>query len=97
MPIRRQVTGPAFSFSYRTNFSLPTKLLGFELPGPNHYGVAHLFLPREESHHAVIEAAYEMATAEEGLSIIGWRDVPVYSSVLAHVRRRYGEALADFL
>jgi len=56
--------------------------LGFELPERNHYGVAQLFLPRDTSLHAMIEDAYEEATRQEGLEILGWRDVPVDSSIL---------------
>jgi glutamate synthase (NADPH/NADH) large chain len=56
--------------------------LGFDLPAPNYYGVAHLFMPQEQGHCHAIEAAYAMAAEQEGLSIIGWRDVPVDSSIL---------------
>ncbi|MFT7571697.1 MAG: glutamate synthase (NADPH/NADH) large chain [Paracoccaceae bacterium] len=63
-------------------FAAEMKALGFDLPEPNHYGVAHLFMPRDADHRKTIEAAYEMSTVQEGLKIIGWRDVPVDSSVL---------------
>ena len=56
--------------------------LGFELPARNHYGVAQLFMPRDTGLHAMIEEAYEEATRQEGLEILGWRDVPVDSSIL---------------
>ena len=63
-------------------FAAEAQALGFELPPPNHYGVAHLFMPHDEDHRAKIEAAYEASAKQEGLEIIGWRDVPVDSSVL---------------
>ena len=63
-------------------FAAETKTLGFELPAPNYYGVAHLFMPQDDGQRTAIEAAYEMAADMEGLSIIGWRDVPVDSSIL---------------
>ena len=63
-------------------FAAEAKSLGFDLPAPNHYGVAHLFMPRDAVHRQTIEAAYEMSTIQEGLKVIGWRDVPVDSSVL---------------
>jgi glutamate synthase (NADPH/NADH) large chain len=63
-------------------FADEAKRLGFDLPAPNHYGVAQLFMPRDAARHAVIEAAYELAAEQEGLSILGWRDVPVNSSIL---------------
>ena len=63
-------------------FAAEAKALGFDLPEPNHYGVAHLFMPRDDNHRAAIEEAYEAAAREEGLEILGWRDVPVDSSIL---------------
>ena len=63
-------------------FAAETKALGFDLPKPIITGVAHLFMPRDTGHRQTIEAAYEMSTIQEGLKIIGWRDVPVDSSVL---------------
>ena len=63
-------------------FAAEVEKLGFDLPNPNHYGVAQLMLPRDAAHHATVEAAYEMAAKQEGLSILGWRDVPVESSIL---------------
>ncbi len=63
-------------------FAAEVEKLGFTLPEPNHYGVAQLFMPRDTSLHAGIEEAYEAATQQEGLKILGWRDVPVDSSIL---------------
>ena len=63
-------------------FAAETEALGFELPEPNHYGVAQLFTPRDESLRGSIEAAYEDAARQEGLEVIGWRDVPVDTEVL---------------
>ena len=56
--------------------------LGFKLPQPNHYGVAHLFLPRDPAQQALVEAAYQAAAEQESMAILGWRDVPVDSSIL---------------
>jgi len=63
-------------------FQAEVEKLGFTLPAPNHYGVAQLFMPREEKYHAIIEEAYQTATRQEGLEVLGWRDVPVDSSIL---------------
>ena len=63
-------------------FADEAKALGFELPEPGHYGVAQLFTPRDESLRGVIETAYENAARQEGLEVIGWRDVPVNTDVL---------------
>ncbi|HUR43435.1 MAG TPA: glutamate synthase subunit alpha, partial [Aestuariivirga sp.] len=58
------------------------KRLGFELPAPQHYGVAFLFMPREPVYRQDIERIWWETAREEGLKVIGWRDVPVDSSVL---------------
>ncbi len=63
-------------------FAAEAQLLGFTLPKPNHYGVAHLFMPRNDEYRSAIEAAYEAAAIQEGLKVIGWRDVPVDSTIL---------------
>ena len=63
-------------------FAAEVKQLGFDLPAPHHYGVAQLFMPRDTSLHATIEAAYQAAAEREGLSILGVRDVPVDSAIL---------------
>jgi glutamate synthase (NADPH/NADH) large chain len=63
-------------------FAAEVEGLGFSLPAPNHYGVAHLFLPRDTAQQALIETAYQAAAEQEGMSILGWRDVPVDSSIL---------------
>ena len=56
--------------------------LGFDLPKPGHYGIAQLFTPQEAADRKIVEDAYEAAVASEGLTVLGWRDVPVDSSVL---------------
>ncbi|MFN0194699.1 MAG: glutamate synthase subunit alpha, partial [Aestuariivirga sp.] len=65
-------------------FSAEAKRLGFELPAPQHYGVAYLFLPREAVYRQDIERIWWETTREEGLKVLGWRDVPVDSSVLGY-------------
>ncbi|MBC8038877.1 MAG: glutamate synthase subunit alpha, partial [Rhizobiales bacterium] len=58
------------------------KRLGFELPAPQHYGVAFLFMPREPVYRQDIERIWWETAREEGLKVLGWRDVPVDSTVL---------------
>ena len=65
-------------------FSEEAKRLGFELPAPQSYGVAHLFMPRETVYRQDIERIWWETTREEGLKVLGWRDVPVDSSVLGY-------------
>ena len=56
--------------------------LGFTLPEAGRYGVAFLFLPRDEQTRATIERKWEEVLGAEGLEVLGWRDVPVDSSQL---------------
>jgi glutamate synthase domain-containing protein 1 len=48
---------------------------GFELPPL--YGVAVCFLPREQTRRAELERLLEQTAADEGQTVLGWRDVPV--------------------
>ncbi len=63
-------------------FAAEAEQIGFSLPAPGHYGVAQLFMPRDEGQHKLIEDAYQTAADQEGLEILGWRNVPVDSSIL---------------
>ncbi|WP_119391935.1 glutamate synthase large subunit [Taklimakanibacter lacteus] len=60
------------------------KRLGFALPAPQHYAVGHLFLPREPVYRQDIERIWWETAREEGLKVLGWRDVPVDETVLGH-------------
>ncbi|WP_062202407.1 glutamate synthase large subunit [Demequina salsinemoris] len=51
------------------------EVVGFELPAAGEYGVGIAFLTPG---NAGVEAAlFEQACAEEGVTVLGWRDVPV--------------------
>jgi glutamate synthase (NADPH/NADH) large chain len=52
------------------------------LPAPGDYGVGMLFLPQPETTRAHCQALLEHIIAEEGQTLIGWRDVPVNNSGL---------------
>ncbi len=57
--------------------------LGFELPAPGEYGVGFLFMPREPALvRQEIEQIWWETAREEGLKVLGWRDVPADNSVL---------------
>ena len=51
--------------------------LGFELPAEGEYAVGMVFLPRHELTQAACLAAFDKVTQEEGLPVLGWRDLPV--------------------
>src|SRR6478735_3939357 len=55
---------------------------GFELPQANAYAVGTAFLPGGEDEVAKTRRRIEEIAAEEGLSVLGWREVPVDSSML---------------
>ncbi len=55
---------------------------GIELPAPGEYGVGFCFLPREPASRYACEREIERAIWAEGQVLLGWRDVPVDSSVL---------------
>jgi glutamate synthase (NADPH/NADH) large chain len=49
---------------------------GKSLPKPGKYAVAMCFLPRDEKARAYAINRFEHVVAQEGQSMIGWRDVP---------------------
>jgi len=50
---------------------------GVELPAPDEYGVAMVFLPKETASRLACEQELERAVRDEGQVVLGWRDVPV--------------------
>ncbi len=56
--------------------------LGFKLPAPGHYAVGVLFLPHDAGWRREIMDTYAEVAAREGMTIIGWRDVPTDNSTL---------------
>jgi glutamate synthase (NADPH) large chain len=61
--------------------------LGFDLPAPGAYGVGMTFLPVEKHARLQCEGILERIVREEGLSLLGWRDMPVYASATGRVAR----------
>jgi glutamate synthase (NADPH/NADH) large chain len=57
--------------------------LGFALPSAGEYAVGVIFMPKDGALRAAIEKVVEAVIAEEGLSLIGWRDVPTDNSCLS--------------
>ncbi|MEP9349244.1 glutamate synthase large subunit [Xanthobacter sp. KR7-225] len=63
-------------------FMKEAERLGFTLPEPGKYAVGHIFMPRDPAGREIVRATFERVLAEEGLSLIGWRDVPTDNSSL---------------
>jgi glutamate synthase (NADPH/NADH) large chain len=57
----------------------------FSLPPAGEYGVAMLFLPKDVGHRSAIEKLLVEDFTAEGMSVLGWRNVPVQSSILGQV------------
>ena len=63
-------------------FAAKAAELGFALPAPGDYAIGVMFMPRDVEARQTIEKIIEEITVAEGQVFLGWRDVPVDSSVL---------------
>ncbi len=61
--------------------------LGIELPAPGYYGVAMVFTSPEAPDRTSARHVLERIVREEGLTILGWRDVPTDNSSLGNTAR----------
>jgi glutamate synthase domain-containing protein 1 len=68
-------------------FARECEKLGFALPEPGKYGVGMIFLPVEKHPRLQCEGILERIVREEGLTVLGWRDTPVYASAIGRVAR----------
>ncbi len=50
--------------------------VGLDVPAGGGYGVAMTFLPRDAPSRVAAVAFFERILADEGLALLGWRDVP---------------------
>jgi len=68
-------------------FARECEKLGFTLPDPGTYAVGMTFLPVEKHPRLQCEGILERIVREEGLTLLGWRDTPVYASAIGRVAR----------
>src|SRR5208282_2505346 len=68
-------------------FARECEKLGFALPKAGTYGVGMTFLPVEKHQRLQCEGILERIIREEGLTLLGWRDTPVYASAIGRVAR----------
>ena len=68
-------------------FARECEKLGFALPKAGTYGVGMTFLPVEKHQRLQCEGILERIVREEGLTLLGWRDTPVYASAIGRVAR----------
>ena len=59
--------------------------LKFLLPQPGQYGVAMVFLPRDEELRRRCEQILTEKIEDEALKVLGWRDVPTDDSCLGEI------------
>ncbi|MFM2177314.1 MAG: hypothetical protein RL015_1412 [Verrucomicrobiota bacterium] len=58
------------------------KRAGFELPEQGQYGVANIFTSQDPAARAKGQEIFDKVAAEEGMAVIGWRDLPSDNSTL---------------
>jgi glutamate synthase (NADPH/NADH) large chain len=56
--------------------------LGFKLPKPGDYAVGQLFMPRDPDWRQVNRDIYAQTIKRMGMTLLGWRDVPIDNSSL---------------
>src|SRR5688500_8604788 len=69
-------------------FAAEAERLKFKLPAAGEYAVGYLFMPREALPRQEIERLWRETAIEEGLRVIGWRDVPVEDRVMGLTVRK---------
>ncbi len=61
---------------------------GFTLPSPGEYGVGMVFLPVERQQRLQCEGVVERVVREEGLSVLGWRDMEINADAIGRIARQ---------
>src|SRR5471032_1818950 len=56
--------------------------LGIKLPKPGEYAVGYLFMPKDPNWRQIIRDIYVEVIARQGLTLLGWREVPTDNSTL---------------
>ena len=62
-----------------------TRICGFALPKQRDYAVGMVFLPKVSNQYNFCKTVFEKEITEQGLTVIGWRVVPVDSSQLGEI------------
>jgi glutamate synthase (NADPH/NADH) large chain len=68
-------------------FKAECRKLGFDLPAPGDYAIGQFFMPRDAEVRAQAKAILEEQMRDEGVVVLGWRDLPVDSSDLGDAVR----------
>lgn len=62
-----------------------TRVCDFKLPNAREYAVGMVFLPKAENQYVFCKKIFEDEIKNQGLTILGWREVPVDSSQLGQI------------
>ncbi|MGI8988006.1 MAG: glutamate synthase large subunit [Bryobacteraceae bacterium] len=68
-------------------FARESGKLGFTLPASGEYGVGMIFLPVERHQRLQCEGILERIVREEGLKVLGWRDIPTNGTAIGRIAR----------
>jgi len=61
------------------------RVCDFKLPTQREYAVGMLFLPKNDNQYKYCKDVFEQEIKNQGLKILGWRNVPVNSSLLGEI------------
>ena len=62
-------------------------VVDFDLPRSGNYAVGMTYLPVAEDERTAVKASIGTLAAEEGLTVLGWREVPVQPEELGNLAR----------
>ena len=77
-------------------FRKVTSAIGIALPAEGEYGVGMAFLPQDANASAACTAHIENAVANEGLTLLGWREVPLDHSTIGRDARTVCPTIRQF-
>ena len=63
------------------------EVVDFDLPAAGSYAVGTAYVPREDGERVEVMARIESIVLEEGLEVLGWRDVPVTREIVGDMAR----------
>lgn len=65
-------------------FSKAVKSCNIQLGGERDYGIGMFFFPQDELSRNQAKKMFEIIVEKEGMTFLGWRQVPTYPKVLGH-------------
>ncbi|WP_022873300.1 glutamate synthase large subunit [Nesterenkonia alba] len=62
-------------------------VVDFDLPAAGEYAAGTAFLPKDDAERDEMVATFEQMAADQGLTVLGWRDVPIDDSMIGSLAR----------